>query len=288
VNPKLIKYAEWIIAILLSAAVLFVFFVRAAHAGGLWRDECDSLELARLPTFVDVLHNLKFTSFPVLFPTTVRIFTNLFGTSDASLRCFGFLVGVTLLAVAWFNARSSRFDVPLILPALAGLNITFLTDGAWIRGYGLGSVLLVLALGVTAMFIVQPTIIRLVAMFLSFWQATGVPCRITCLQPRLPLSFFSRLVPILATSVSSSGSRALSPSSLLVPSCAPRPAISTDCRSVSNSIPGALRCNRNQHALLSFLSVKNSALIFCIGRGLTETVLCSPNSKSSFHKRSKK
>jgi len=121
--------------------------------------------------------NLKFTSFPVLFPTTVRIFTNLFGTSDASLRCFGFLVGVALLAVAWFNARSS---------------------------------------------------------------------------------------------------------------CAPPPAQSTDCRSVSNSIPGALRCNRNQHALLSFLSVKNSALIFCIGRGLTETVLCSPNSKSSFHKRSKK
>jgi len=185
VNPKLIKYAEWIIAILLSAAVLFVFFVRATHAGGLWRDECDSLELARLPTFADVLHNLKFTSFPVLFPTTVRIFTNLFGTSDASLRCFGFLVGVALLAVAWFNARSSRFDVPLILPALAGLNITFLTDGAWIRGYGLGSVLLVLAFGVTAMFIARPTITRLVAMFLS---------NIACMQC---LYFTAALVPAL-------------------------------------------------------------------------------------------
>ena len=55
-------------------------------------DHCDSLELARLPNFADVLHNLKFTSFPVLFPRAVRIFTNLFGTSDASLRCFGFLV----------------------------------------------------------------------------------------------------------------------------------------------------------------------------------------------------
>jgi len=41
VNPKLIKYAEWIVAILLSATVLFVFFVRATHAGGLWREECD-------------------------------------------------------------------------------------------------------------------------------------------------------------------------------------------------------------------------------------------------------
>ena len=64
-NPKLIRYAERIVAILLSATVLVVFFVRATHAGGLWRDECDSLELARLPTFADVLHNLKFTSFPI-------------------------------------------------------------------------------------------------------------------------------------------------------------------------------------------------------------------------------
>jgi hypothetical protein len=57
VNPKLIKHAEWIVAILLSATVLFVFFVRTTHAGELWRDECDSLEVARLPTFADVLHN---------------------------------------------------------------------------------------------------------------------------------------------------------------------------------------------------------------------------------------
>ena len=142
-NPKLIKHAEWIVAILLSATVLFVFFVRTTHAGGLWRDECDSLAVARLPTFADVLHKFKIHFLPGPFPTTVRIFTNLFGTSDASLRCFGFLVGVALLAVAWFNARSS---------------------------------------------------------------------------------------------------------------CAPRPAQSTDCRSVSNSIPGALRCNRNQHALLFFIS----------------------------------
>jgi hypothetical protein len=185
VNPKLIKYAEWIVAILLSATVLFVFFVRATHAGGLWRDECDSVELARLPTFADVLHNLKFTSFPILFPTTIRIFTNLFGTSDATLRCFGFLVGVALLAVAWFNARTNQLEVPLILLALAGLNITFLTDGTWIRGYGLGSVLLIFAFGLTAMFVARPTILRLVAMFL---------CDIACMQC---LYFTAALVPAL-------------------------------------------------------------------------------------------
>ena len=110
-NPKLIKYAEWIVAILLSATVLFLLIVRSTHTGGLWRDECDSLELARLPTFADVLHNLKFTSFPILFPTIVRVFTSLFGTSDASLRCFGFLVGAALLGVALPGAlRAMRRD----------------------------------------------------------------------------------------------------------------------------------------------------------------------------------
>jgi hypothetical protein len=185
VNPKLIRYAEWIVAVFISATVLFVFFVRATHAGALWRDECDSMALARLPSFADVLHNLKFTSFPVLFPTTIRVFTNLFGTSDASMRWFSFLVGAALVAVAWFNARTNQRDVPLILPALAGLNLTFLVDGTWIRGYGLGSVLLVFALGLTALFVARPTIIRLVAMFL---------CDIACMQC---LYFDAALVPAL-------------------------------------------------------------------------------------------
>jgi hypothetical protein len=185
VNPKVIRTAEWIVAILLSATVLFVFFIRATHAGGLWRDECDSVELARLPTFTDVLHNLKFTSFPILFPTTIRVFTNLFGTSDATLRAFGFLIGVALLIVAWFNARVNRRELPLILPALFGLNLTFLTDGTWIRGYGLGSVLLILAFGLTALFLARPSFARLLAAFVSY---------IACMQS---LYFTAALVPAI-------------------------------------------------------------------------------------------
>ena len=167
-NTRLIKTAEWIVAIFLSALVVLLFFVRATHAGGLWRDECDSVELARLPAFTDILHNLKFTSFPILFPTAIRLFTSLFGTSNAALRAFAFLIGVAFLGVAWFNARKNSDDVPLILPALAGLNLTFLTDGTWIRGYGLGGVFVVLAVGLTWLFVAQPSVLRLIAMFLAY------------------------------------------------------------------------------------------------------------------------
>ena len=121
-----------------------------------------------MPRFIDIVHNLKFTSFPILFPAIVRVFTTLFGTSDASLRCFGFLVGASLIVVAWFNARGGRGDVPLILPALVGLNTTFLTVGTWIRGYGLGSVLVALAFGLTVMFVAQPTKLRLLLTFICY------------------------------------------------------------------------------------------------------------------------
>ncbi|HJT45740.1 MAG TPA: hypothetical protein VJ721_05640, partial [Chthoniobacterales bacterium] len=158
---------EWTVAIAISVLVLVLLLVRATHAGGLWRDECDSLELARMPAFADIIRNLKFTSFPILFPTIVRIFTTIFGTSDGALSCFGFLVGASLLVVAWVNARN-RADVPLILPALVGLNVTFLTVGIWIRGYGLGSVLVTLAFGLTVMFVAHPTPLRLLAMFVCY------------------------------------------------------------------------------------------------------------------------
>jgi len=167
VNSKVIKYAEWTVAILLSLLVLALLLVRATHAGALWRDECDSLELARMPAFADIVHNLKFTSFPILFPATVRIFTTVFGTSDGALRCFGFLVCASLLIVSWLNARNSG-DVPLILPALVGLNVTFLTVGTWVRGYGLGSVLVTLAFGLTVLFVAHPTRFRLVSIFVCY------------------------------------------------------------------------------------------------------------------------
>jgi hypothetical protein len=191
VTSKILKTAEWIVAILLSILVLFLLFVRATHAGGLWRDECDSLELARLPSFGDILQNLKFTSFPILFPTTVRVFTTLFGTSDASLRCFGFLVGAALLVVAWFNARTGNRDVPLLLPALVGLNVTFLTVGTWIRGYGLGSVLVTLAFGLTALFVARPTLLRLIAMFVCYIVSMQTLYFPAALVPSLLLAAFA-------------------------------------------------------------------------------------------------
>jgi len=163
-----VERIEWILAILLSAVVLFLLVARITQAGPLWRDECDSLQLARMPRFADLLENLQYTSFPILFPASVRVYTTLFGASDMSLRYFGLAVGIFFLGAAWFQSRSLNHEVPLLLPALIGLNVNFFTTGIWLRGYGLGSALIVLAFALTTNLLLQPSARRLAAAFLAY------------------------------------------------------------------------------------------------------------------------
>lgn len=148
IRPQLfLKRAEWIIAILLSATAIFLLVVRATHAGALWRDECAVVQLAQMPSVSDVFHNFQHEAFPPLFPLIVRGYIFVFGSTDTALRVFGFLVGCLLIAAFWSNARLLRGHIPLIALALTALNTTFLVWGTTVRGYGLGSALIVLTFG---------------------------------------------------------------------------------------------------------------------------------------------
>ena len=163
-----VKRVESITAILLSAVVLFLLIARATHAGGLWRDESDSVQLALMSTWGDMLEHLQFTSFPVLFPAVIRVYATLFGASDISLRCFGLMVGVAFVGIVWWHSRTLFNEAPLLSLALIGLNTTFLTVGTSIRGYGLGCVLMVLAFTLTAKLLLQPTARWFAAAFLAY------------------------------------------------------------------------------------------------------------------------
>ena len=149
-RPHFLKRAEWIVASLLSALILLLLTVRATHAGGLWRDECAVVQLAGMPSVADVLRNFQHEAFPPLFPLIVRIYAIVFGSSDAVLRIFGFCVGCLLIGAFWINLRLFRSDVPLVGLALMSLNTTFFVWGTTMRGYGLGSALIVLMFGCIA------------------------------------------------------------------------------------------------------------------------------------------
>jgi hypothetical protein len=156
-KSQILRVAEWSTAILLTLVVLLLLFARAQHAGGLWRDECASLQLAEMPRIADVFKNFQRESFPAPFPLTVRAYGAVFGTSDASLRTFGFVIGVMLLAVVWVNALLLTGPPPLLALALLGLNATFLISGTSIRGYGMGSVAVLLVLGLVGRMVIDPT-----------------------------------------------------------------------------------------------------------------------------------
>src|SRR5205807_8296696 len=102
-SPKVavLERIEWIVAIVLSATVLFLLIVRTSHVGALWRDECDSVQLAQLPRLRDLIANLHFTSFPVFFSIIVRCYTAVFGASDFALRCFSLIIGALFICAAW-------------------------------------------------------------------------------------------------------------------------------------------------------------------------------------------
>jgi len=87
-ESDLLTKAEWLLGLLLTATILSLLSVRAFHAGPLSRDECAVVQLAGMPSLSDLLGNFQHEAFPPLFPFIVRIYTALFGSSDAVLRVF--------------------------------------------------------------------------------------------------------------------------------------------------------------------------------------------------------
>jgi hypothetical protein len=158
-----LRRVEWIVAVLLSLMVLFLIAVRVNHAGALWRDECAVVQLAKMPDVSDITRNFQHEAFPVPFPILIRGYTNLFGASDTSLRVFGAAVGLALLCALWLSARCAGDGLPIVSLSLLGLNTTFLIWGLTIRGYGLGSVFIILAFGLFAALLSKPSLATVVA-----------------------------------------------------------------------------------------------------------------------------
>src|SRR4051812_38833192 len=88
----LIRRAEWVVALLLTVIVLFLIVVRVTHAGALWRDECETLQVSRMPTLAEIHRTLEYTSLPLPFVLLLRDYTSVFGTTDFALRAIGLVV----------------------------------------------------------------------------------------------------------------------------------------------------------------------------------------------------
>lgn len=139
-NANSRRDANWLLAVAATVAVVALHFYFLTHVGGLWRDEVSSLNLAQ-----GELQNISHDSFPVLFPLLLRGWSEIgLAQSDASLRCFGVLLGLCLTAVFWLAAWWTRRAPPLWSLALMAVNAWVIYYAASLRAYGLGSALIAL------------------------------------------------------------------------------------------------------------------------------------------------
>lgn len=152
-TDRLSSVAPWLVALAITLGAACLHFVFLTHAGALWRDEVNLVNLSALPG----LSGLKQDSFPVVMPLVVRAWSVLgLGTTDLGLRCLGVLVGLGFLAAMWTTAWSARRSPPLLALSFIALNSTALAYGDSLRAYGLGSLLIVLTMGSTWRFLAEP------------------------------------------------------------------------------------------------------------------------------------
>ncbi len=144
---------EWMAAILITFAAIMLHFYYWIHVGGLWRDEVNLVNLAGRHSLVE----MEKDSFPVLMPLAFHVWMAIgLGSNDVTLRLFGLLVGLGILAALWVSSWKIRRAPPLVGLVLLGLNSTAVFFGDSLRAYGLGSLFAVMLITSACLFVQKP------------------------------------------------------------------------------------------------------------------------------------
>jgi hypothetical protein len=148
-----LRRLEWLAAAVISLVIAGGHFYFLARAGGFWRDEVNLLNVAHRGSVGEMTHD----SFPVLMPLLVKFWSAVVpASSDAGFRLLGVSIGLATIAGLWFAAWVSGKSPPLISLVLFGLNFTVIVFGDSLRGYGLGSLLIVLTFAAACSFLKRP------------------------------------------------------------------------------------------------------------------------------------
>ena len=148
------------IGVCLTVTLLAVVFhiVHLRHAGALWRDETQMVNISQMPTFADVWKWIEIDTFPLGWPMTVRAWTAIgWGASDIGLHMLGLVVGLSIIAMIWWSVRQFDGGLPLVAIALFALNPTVFVYGDSLRGYGLGVLTILFMLGAVWRVVREPT-----------------------------------------------------------------------------------------------------------------------------------
>ena len=167
-EPEPAKRLEWGVAAAAALLILCFHFVFWLRAGALWRDEVNTLQMATWPSVREICDALQYDSFPLLSSLAFRPWAvSPWGETDFGLRAFGFMVGITILAALWLDARLKGISVPLLSMPLFALSPLVIRFGDSIRPYGLGMVFLLAASGLIWRVSVKPGRLQIIGAALS-------------------------------------------------------------------------------------------------------------------------
>jgi hypothetical protein len=145
-----------VVGVVLTAALVALHLEFRRHAGPLWRDEVNGVNLIGMPSFGDVLANVHLDSFPYVWASVLRLWAVSAGDDDATLRLLGLVVGLATLGSIWWTGRRLGLDAPLVTLVLVGMNPSIVVYGDSVRGYGAGAMTVCWALGALWAFVQRP------------------------------------------------------------------------------------------------------------------------------------
>jgi hypothetical protein len=150
-----LELAAVIVAAALVAATHVVLYF---HGGGLWRDEVNTVNVATRPTFAEFWEYMRWDSFPILWPITVRAWWAIgLGGTDEGLRLLGLVIGLSLIPAAWWAAHSFNRARPFCALTLMALCPAMFLYGDSLRAYGLAALLIVLTFALVWRVVEKPT-----------------------------------------------------------------------------------------------------------------------------------
>lgn len=149
------------VGLLATLVLVGVHVTVLRHAGALWRDEVNTVNLATMPSLGTVWSMNDLDSFPVLWFLVVRGWVAVgWGGTDLGLRALGLLVGLAALAALWWVARQLGYGVPLVSLLLFAASPTAVRVGDSLRAYGFGVFLMLVTLGALWRALREPTLLR--------------------------------------------------------------------------------------------------------------------------------
>jgi hypothetical protein len=145
------------VGLLLTAALLPLHLVFLRHAGALWRDEVNGLNLVTLPSFAEVFAQRHLDSFPMVWVSVLYSWAAVAGDADAALRRLGLVIGLATIATLWWTARRLALAAPLVTLLLFAMSPSAIIYGDSLRGYGLGALAVAFCLGAVWWFVDRPS-----------------------------------------------------------------------------------------------------------------------------------